>query len=125
MSRSPDPARLARLLALATLKRDAELARLARIGRTKARLQDALDTLRRAEAPLTAAEAVADPAMVAARLAHARWGEGQQRRVNQQLAMVTADWHRQTPAAARAFGRAAVLQALTDQNVVRRCGKLR
>ena len=56
-----------------------------------------------------------DPALLGARLAHRRWIEAQQKRLNQQLALVTADYLRQKPAAARAFGRAKVLEELGDR----------
>ncbi|WP_127108718.1 hypothetical protein [Pararhodobacter zhoushanensis] len=113
-----DPRRarsLARLAQLAALTREAELAKLAAVAQSRARLQSALDTVRKTEAPLDPAEAIADPAMIGARLAHRRWSEVQQRRLNQQLALVSADWLRQKPAAARAFGRAAVLDALSQK----------
>ena len=103
-----------RLAQLAAMKREAELAKLAAVAQSRARLQGALQAFRRSESPLDSAEAVADPGMVAARLAHRRWTEAQVRRLNQQLAMVTADWLRQKPAAARAFGRAAVLEQLSE-----------
>ncbi|MFN4101146.1 MAG: hypothetical protein ACK4GT_15355 [Pararhodobacter sp.] len=106
---------LARLAALAAMKRDAELAKLATVARSRARLQEALVTVRSSEAPLDPGEEVSDPALVAARLAHRRWSEGQARRLNQQLAMLTVDWLRQKPAAAKAFGRAAVLDQLAEK----------
>lgn len=109
---------LARLQAMAALKKDAELAKLATVAASRNRLQGALDALKRTEAPLdplAAPTEVRASAMVAAQLAHRRWIEAQQRRLNQQLAMVTADYLRQKPAAARAFGRAAVLEQLEAQ----------
>ncbi|MCW1933440.1 hypothetical protein [Pararhodobacter zhoushanensis] len=106
---------LARLAQLAALTRAAELAKLAAVAQSRARLKAALDTVRQTEAPLDPAEAIADPAMIGARLAHRRWSEVQQRRLNQQLALVSADWLRQKPAAARAFGRAAVLEELSQK----------
>lgn len=106
---------LGRLAELAKMKREAELAKLAAVAQSRARLQESLATLRNAEAPLDPDEQANDPAMIRARMAHRRWGEAQQRRLNQQLAMVTADWLRQKPAAAKAFGRAAVLNQLTEQ----------
>lgn len=106
---------LARLAALAALKREAELAKLAAVAQSRARLQGALQALKAVEAPLDPAEAVSDPALVGARLAHRRWSEAQSRRLNQQLAMVTVDWMRQKPAADRAFGRAAVLEGLAGK----------
>jgi len=109
---------LVRLQALAALKKDAELARLATVAQSRNRLQAALAALKDTEAPLDPVNGKAqihDGAMVAARLAHRRWIEAQQRRLNQQLALVTADYLRQKPAAARAFGRASVLQQLADR----------
>jgi hypothetical protein len=110
-----EAAMLARLAALAGLKREAEMARLSRIAQSRNRLLAAVEALRQAEAPLDPPGSVTDPVMVGVRLAHLRWSEGQQRRLNQQLAMVTADWLRQKPAAARAFGRASVLETLAEQ----------
>ncbi|MCL4675966.1 MAG: hypothetical protein KJZ59_08085 [Pararhodobacter sp.] len=108
---------LTRLQAMGALKKDAELARLATVAASRSRLQAALDALKRTEAPLdpTGDGPTIDPAMLGARLAHRRWIEAQQRRLNQQLALVTADFLRQKPAAARAFGRAAVLEQLVER----------
>lgn len=113
---------LHRLATLAAMKREAELAKLAGVAQSRARLQSAIAALRQTEAPLDPAESVADPALVVARLAHRRWSEAQQRRLNQQLAQVTADFLRQKPAAARAFGRAAVLDRLRTMAVTQRRG---
>lgn len=107
-----EAAMLARLAALAGLKREAEMARLARIAQSRNRLAASIDALRQAEAPLDPPGSVSDPVLVGVRLAHLRWSEGQQRRLMQQLALVSADWLRQKPAAARAFGRASVLETL-------------
>lgn len=105
---------LARLQGLAALKKDAELAKLAAVAQSRNRLAGALEALKRTEAPLdTQIGAPLDQAMIVARVAHRRWIEAQQRRLNQQLALVTADYLRQKPAAAKAFGRAAVLDSLT------------
>jgi hypothetical protein len=108
---------LARLQALSALKKEAELAKLATVAASRSRLQAALTALKRTEAPLdpTGDTATIDPAMLGARLAHRRWIEAQQRRLNQQLALVTADFLRQKPAAARAYGRAAVLEQLVER----------
>lgn len=109
---------LARLQALAALKKDAELARLATVAQSRARLQSAVNALKCTEEPLDPADgqsAKLTSSLIAARLAHRRWIEGQQRRLNQQLALVTADYMRQKPAAAKAFGRATVLEQLTEQ----------
>ena len=119
MARRPptaaEAATLDRLAALAGLKREAEMARLARIAQSRNRLLAAIETLRQGEAPLDPPGSVTDPVMVGVRLAHRRWSEAQQRRLSQQLAMVSADWLRQKPAAARAFGRAQVLETLAEQ----------
>ena len=121
----PDPARaaqLGRLQALAQMKAEVELARLAATGQSRARLQSALAALGEAQPPLTAGpgedplnSAPVDPLLVRARLAHAGWIEAQRRELNARLAMVMADWHRLQPAAARAEGRARVLERLRDQ----------
>ncbi|MCB1398170.1 MAG: hypothetical protein H6898_00350 [Rhodobacter sp.] len=104
---------LQRLHALAAIRKDAELARLASVAQSRARLQTALDALASTEAPLgSPGGAPADPSLIAARLAHARWTEAQRRRLNQQLALVKADYLALEPAAARAFGRAMVLDDL-------------
>ena len=107
--------KLARLHAISALKKDAELARLATVAQSRNRLLSALEALKSTEEPLEPTPdnpTALDPAMIVARLAHRRWIEAQQRRLNQQLALVTADFLRQKPAAARAFGRAAVLETL-------------
>ena len=108
---------LQRLAALSAMKREAELAKLAAVARSRNRLKSALATLKTTEAPLQGSddEGGVDPAMVAARLAHRRWIENRQSRLNQQLAAITADWLRQRPAAAKAFGRAEVMETLRDR----------
>lgn len=135
----PDPGRaaqLGRLQALARMKAEVELSRLAATGQSRARLQSALAALGEAQPPLTAGPspntgpttepttgpgddalppAPVDPLLVRARLAHAGWIEAQRRELNARLAMVMADWHRLQPAAARAEGRARVLERLRDQ----------
>lgn len=109
---------LTKLHHLSIMKSDAELAKLASVAATRNRLRGAIDTLRNTEAPLgrdPSPNTALDPALVGARLAHLRWVEAQQKRLNQQLALVTADYLRQKPAAARAFGRAQVLEQLGDK----------
>ena len=106
---------------LSALKSDSELARLAAVAASRNRLRSAVEALRETEAPLGPAPAPGaqpaplDPALLGARLAHRRWIEAQQKRLNQQLALVTADYLRQKPAAARAFGRAKVLEERGDR----------
>lgn len=131
---------LARLAALARLKSEAEIARLAATAQSRGRLVAALAALGRGEEPLGAAEdpdgaeprpggnrdrapeaaaasvaAPLDPALVRARLAHRAWIEGQRRQLNARLAMVEADWRRLQPVAAKAFGRTRVLDDLAAQ----------
>jgi hypothetical protein len=111
---------LARLQLLSSMKKDAELAKLATVAQSRMRLQTALNALKSTEEPLDSIEgqsARMAASMINARLAHRRWIEAQQRRLNQQLALVTADYLRQKPAAAKAFGRAAVLEQLTEQAI--------
>lgn len=118
------PARvLARLAALARLKSEAEIAKLAATAHSRGRLVAALAALGQGEAPLgPAPEAPApdgpvtvDPALVRARLAHRAWIEGQRRHLNARLAMVEADWRRLQPVAAKAFGRTRVLDDLVTE----------
>ncbi len=120
MSRRPaDPATRARLEALrivARMQSDAALARLAAPAQARTRLVQALDALGAAEEPLGAVSegAAGDPAMVQARLAHARWLDAQRRMLNQRLALVQAEYLTLRPAAQRAFGRAEVLDRLGE-----------
>lgn len=108
-------AALNRLRILADMRKEAELAKLAAVAQSKQRLETALSAVRETEEPLSPSEGATDPAMVGARLAHRRWSEAQARRLNQQLALVTADFLKLKPAAARAFGRAMVLDQLADR----------
>ncbi|WP_333826925.1 hypothetical protein [Pararhodobacter sp.] len=108
----PDPARLDRLQAIAAMKRDAELAKLAMVAQSRARLLQALDGLNQAEAPL---EDESNPGLIRARLAHMRWIEGRRRLLNQRLALIQADYLERRPAAVQAFGRAQVLGTLAAQ----------
>lgn len=131
MSRVPKKAlnrgalvKLERLQTLARAKSDQELARLAAVSQSMNRLRSALETLHDTEEPLAPVGDAAtqaqvptdnpriDPAILRARLAHLRWSEAQRTRLNQQLALVTADFYRLHPAAAQAFGRAQVLDEL-------------
>ena len=120
MSRRPtDPAtraRLDRLRIIARMQADAALARLAVSAQGRTRLQQSLDALGQAEAPLDGGDesAPADPAMVQARLAHRRWLDAQRRMLNQRLALVQAEYLTLRPPAQRAFGRAEVLDRLGE-----------
>lgn len=107
---------LARLCTIAQARRDLELQRLSSVAQSRARLLAALGALPEDTAPLDSApppsaDAPA-PVPVPARLAYLRWVEGQRRTLNQQLARVHADFLRQMPPAARAFGRARLLEDL-------------
>lgn len=111
-----DPARLERLTALAAMKRDAELAKLATVAQSRARLIGALEGLSQAETPL---DADTTPGLIGARLAHLRWIEGRRRLLNQRLALINADYLERRPAALKAFGRAQVLDKLTTREKAR------
>ena len=102
---------LARLRDLAAIKRDQELARLATVAQSRQRLQNSLQSVRDNGVALVADQT--DPAALRATLAHARWADQQAKRLNQQLALVTADYLRLRPQVARAFGRAQVLDDMT------------
>jgi hypothetical protein len=102
------------------MKSDAALAQLAVSAQGRARLQQSLDALAKAEAPLDPGDAhgVDDPAMVQARLAHRRWLDAQRRMLNERLALVQAEYLTLRPHAQRAFGRAEVLVRLRDELAV-------
>lgn len=118
-------AQLGKLRDMSQAKSEAELAKLARVGQSLNRLRNSLEALRKTEEPLAPSGSFTgspaddpvpiDPALVRARLAHRRWSDAQRSRLNQQLALVRADYERLRPAATQAFGRAQVLGALTDQ----------
>ncbi|MFN3952873.1 MAG: hypothetical protein ACK4LQ_00365 [Pararhodobacter sp.] len=137
--------KLARLQAMAKMKSDAELAKLATVAQSRSRLINSIKALNATEAPLdgsgdarpdaqpdaqpdaspgaqvagpAAQPAVTDPAMLRARLAHARWAEGRKRLLNQRLALVNAEYLARQPAAAKAFGRAEVLGRLVSDGWV-------
>lgn len=132
--------KLARLQAMAKMKSDAELAKLATVAQSRSRLMNSIKALNATEAPLDgsgdappdtspggrpepgspalaapAQPAVTDPAMLRARLAHARWAEGRKRMLNQRLALVNAEYLARQPAAAKAFGRTEVLGELVKE----------
>lgn len=110
------PARIERLHALAAMKRDAELAKLATVAQSRARLFSALDGLNQSETPL---EDDNSPGLIGARLAHLRWIEGRRRMLNQRLALINADYLERRPVALEAFGRAQVLEALARRERTR------
>lgn len=114
-----DLRKLNRLHKLAKAHSERELAKLSEIAGSMNRLRGSIEQLRETEAPLAPtgdAEAQGgsqvDPAILRARLAHLSWSETQRTRLNQQLALVTADYLKLRPAAVRAFGRANVLDKL-------------
>lgn len=112
----PDIARLERLQALAAMKRDAELAKLATVAQSRTRLIQALEGLNQVETPLDDDNT---PGLIGARLAHLRWIEGRRRMLNQRLALINADYLERRPAAVRAFGRAQVLGDLSAREKIR------
>lgn len=98
------------------MKRDAELAKLATVAQSRARLIQALDGLNQSETPL---DEDSTPGLLAARLAHLRWIEGRRRMLNQRLALINADYLERRPAVLEAFGRAQVLEALAQREKAR------
>ncbi|GAB4261764.1 MAG: hypothetical protein Kow0013_06580 [Pararhodobacter sp.] len=106
---------LARLHRLAEMKKEAALARFAAVAQSRARLKASVEAHRKTEEPLGAVGQPTDPAMMKAALAHRRWSDATVRRLNQQLALVSADYLRLRPEVTRAFGRAQVLGELRDR----------
>ena len=107
-------ATLARLQALSVAKRDAELARLASVARSRNALQAAIAALGASvpQLPASGEGGAENPALTRVRLHHARWVEGRRIMLNQRLAMLSADWLALHPAAARAVGRVDALEKL-------------
>lgn len=105
---------MARLQAIAAMKRDAELAQLASVARSRNALKAAIEALGEATPQLPApGEAGAEnPAMTRVRLQHCRWVEGRRMLLNQRLAQISADWLALRPAAAKAVGRVETLDRL-------------
>ncbi len=107
-------ATLQRLHDLAEMKRDAELARLASVARSRNALRAAIAALGDTAPRLPSPEegGAENPALTRVRLQHARWVEGRRIMLNQRLAMLSADWLALQPAAARAVGRVDALDKL-------------
>lgn len=101
-------ARIARLAAIACIRRDADLARLGPVARRRAELRARLDAL----AELSRAPAPSDPALFAVRQRHLVWAEQQRRALNAELARLTAEWLDLRARAARSYGRVAVLERM-------------
>lgn len=99
-------ARLDRLAQLADLLRARDMAKLGRL--VQAREQCAA----RISALPTRLEIIEDPALNAARLAHAKWAQAQRIGLNQKLARHTASMHEQKSLAARSLGRCMALEKL-------------
>jgi hypothetical protein len=99
-------ARLDRLAQLADLLRARDMAKLGRL--VQARDQCAA----RIAALPTRLEMTEDPALNAARLAHAKWAQAQRIGLNQTLARYTASMHEQKAVAARSLGRCLALDKL-------------
>jgi len=91
---------------LAALLRDRDLARLGRLARERQALANKIARLS------TRIEIDEDPALNAARLAHARWAEQNRIRLNPVLARQTAQVMAQKAVCARSMGRAQVLEKL-------------
>lgn len=108
--------KLQKLQAIATMKRDLELAKLAVVAQSRTRLIQSLNGLSQSVGAIDGDET---PGLIRARLAHLRWVEGRRRTLNQRLALVSADYLERRPAALKAFGRAQVLSELTAKEKAR------
>lgn len=99
------------------MKRDAELARLATVARSRHALQTAIAALDNATPQLPGPDEAGaeNPVMMRVRLQHCRWVEGRRILLNQRLARVSADWLALRPAAARAMGRVDTLERLAQK----------
>lgn len=102
-------ARLDQLAQLAALLRDRDLARLARLTRDR---QALARKIARLSTKVTIDD---DPALNAARLAHARWAEQNRIRLTPVLARQTAQLLAQKEVCARSLGRAEALEKLRDR----------
>lgn len=113
----PPPATMARLQAIAAMKRDAELARLASVSRSRNALKSAIAALGATtpQLPAPGQAGAENPAMTRVRLQHCRWVEGRRILLNQRLARVSADWLALRHAAARAVGRVDTLEKLSQK----------
>ncbi|WP_296640954.1 hypothetical protein [Roseinatronobacter sp.] len=99
-------ASLEQLARLAAVLRDRDLARLGKLTRARQALAQKVARLS------TRVEIDADPALNAARLAHARWAEQNRIRLNPILARQTAQVMAQKARCARSLGRAQALEGL-------------
>ncbi|MGY6547888.1 MAG: hypothetical protein ACXIU7_02610 [Roseinatronobacter sp.] len=100
--------RLERMRAIATLKRDLDLAKLAQHAAEQAETREKLDALSQ---PLPA---VSDPCLFRAQQAHLLWAEQQRINLNNRLALQTARFLEQRNRAAVSFGRAHVVTRITS-----------
>ena len=98
--------RLERLAALAEMLRARDMARLGQLARQRQELADRLDQLS------TRVELTEDPALNAARLAHAAWAQEQRIRLNQTLARQNAKFIEQRTRTAQSVGRTHALEKL-------------
>lgn len=103
-------ARLKQLDRLATLLRDRDLARLGKLTRTRQELAGKIDALTQR------VQISDDPALNAARLAHAKWAEQQRMLLNHALARQTAQTVNQKAQTARSVGRAMALARLRTKS---------
>lgn len=104
------PARLRQLADLAEMMRRRDLARLGKLAQQR---QDLADRIDRLSTRVTIGD---DPALNAARLAHAKWAQAQRMTLNTTLARHTAQMLEQKAIAARSVGRALALERLKNRS---------
>jgi hypothetical protein len=104
------PARLRQLAELADMMRSRDLARLGKLAQQRQELATRIDRL---SSRVTICD---DPAVNAARLAHAKWAQAQRSSLNTALAQQTAQMLEQKAIAARSVGRALALARLKTRS---------
>ena len=103
--------RLDRLLALAAMQRDIDLAKLGQLAEARAETRARLEDLRRsASAPVAT-----DPVLMGVRQRHRLWADAQRAELNITLARQEAAWLEARDHTRRSFGRAAVLERLAER----------
>lgn len=104
------PARLRQLAELAEMMRSRDLARLGKLAQHRQELATRIDRL---STHVTISD---DPALNAARLAHAKWAQAQRITLNTALARQTAQMLEQKAVAARSVGRSLALARLQTRS---------
>ena len=102
--------RLNRLMALSAIKRDMDLAELARLAAARTETRTRLEALRNSvNAPVAA-----DPVLMSVQQRHRLWAEAQRAELNMALARQQAAWLEARDRTRRSFGRASVLERLAQ-----------